>query len=254
MNEPSWNESIKQAQVNMRAPVLKRFYKSAQAGEAENGFALLLDGRPTRTPAKAKLIVPTRTLAQAVAAEWQAQGETIQPATMPLTRLANSALDGVAQTMAATVEEIAGFAGADLVCYRALEPEALAARQAAAFDPLLAFAQAALGVRFLLAGGIMHVPQPEASLKAVRAAVEAHDDPFALTALHGLTSLSGSVLIALAVAREAMTVEAAWAAAHVDEDYQIEKWGADEEATARRAARAREFAAAAFTLEALRRP
>ena len=254
MSEPSWNEAIKQAQVNMRPPVLRRFYKSAQASEAEGGFALLLDGRPTRTPAKARLIVPTRALAEAMAQEWAAQVETIAPATMPLTRLANSALDGVARTMAATVAEIAGFAGADLVCYRALEPEALAARQAAAFDPVLAFAQAALGARFRLAGGILHVSQPEASLEAVRASVETYGDPFALTALHGLTSLSGSVLMALAVARDAMTVEAAWAAAHVDDDFQIEKWGADEEAMARRAARAREFAAAAFTLDALRRP
>ncbi|MDE3177867.1 MAG: ATPase [Pseudomonadota bacterium] len=254
MNEPSWNASIKQAQVNMQAPVLKRFYERAQAGEADGGFALLLDGRPTRTPAKAKLIAPTRALAEAMAREWQAQGETIQPATMPLTRLANSALDGVAQAMAATAAEIAGFAGADLVCYRALEPEALAARQAAAFDPVLAFAQAALGARFVLAGGIVHVPQPEASLAAVRAAVETYADPFALTALHGLTSLSGSVLIALAVARGAMPAASAWGAAHVDEDFQIQQWGADDEATLRRAAREKEFAAAAFTLDALRRP
>ena len=253
-NAPSWSGSIKQAQVNMRPSVLKRFYKCADVGETDDGFALLLDGRPTRTPAKAKLIVPTRALAEAMAAEWAAQGETLAPASMPLTRLANSALDGVAKAMGPTMAEIASYAGADLVCYRALEPEALAERQAAAFDPVLAFAQDALGARFVLAGGIIHVPQPDASLAAVRAAVEAYANPFALTALHGLTSLSGSVLIALAVAQRAMTAQDAWRAAHVDEDFQIEKWGADEEASRRRDAGGHEFAAAAFTLEALRRP
>ena len=252
MTESTWDDAIKRTQANMQAPALKRFYKTVEAVEAENGFALRLDGRALLTPAKAKLIVPARALAQAIAAEWRAQGETIRPASMPLTRLANSALDGVAQTMAQTAREIAGFADADLVCYRALEPESLAARQAAAFDPVLDFARQALGARFALAGAVLHVAQPEAAISAVRSAVEAYADPLALTALHGLTSLSGSVLIALAVARGAMATQAAWAAAHIDEDFQIEVWGADAEATARREARGREFAAAAFTLEALR--
>ena len=169
---------------------------------------------------------------------------------MPLTRLAHSALDGVAGALEATISEIAAYAGSDLVCYRAAEPETLAARQAAAFDPVLAFAEEALGARFELAGGIMHVAQPEASLQAVRGAIPA--EPFAVTALHALTSLSGSALIALAVARGAMAPEAAWSAAHVDEDFQIERWGADEEAMGRREARWRDFSAAAFALEALR--
>ena len=252
MSEPNWNESIKRAQADMKAPQVKRFYATADVGEIDGGFALRLDGRIARTPAKAKLIAPARALAQAIAAEWAAQPEFLQPAAMPLTRLANSALDGVAHALPETVAEIAGYADSDLVCYRALEPEALAVRQAAAFDPVLAFAEDALGARFVLAGGIMHVPQPEPSLQAVRAAVEAYAEPFALTALHALTSLSGSALLALMVAHGATTTEAACAAAHVDEDFQIERWGADEEAAQRRAARARDFAAAALALRALR--
>jgi chaperone required for assembly of F1-ATPase len=252
MSEPNWDEAVKRSQALMKTPEIKRFYAKAEVGEAEGGYALLLDGRVTRTPAKAKLIAPTRELAEAIAAEWRAQGEIVQPAAMPLTRLANSALDGVARALPETIAEIAGYAGTDLVCYRALEPEALAARQAAAFDPVLAFAEAAFGARFVLAGGIMHVPQPEASLQAVRAAVEALAEPFALTALHALTSLSGSALIALQVAHGAASAQDAWAAAHVDEDYQIEAWGADEEAMRRREARFRDFAAAAFALRTLR--
>lgn len=236
----------------MDQAAVKRFYKTASVAEVDGGFALQLDGKPALTPAKGKLIAPNWTIAEALAAEWESQVETLAPAKMPLTRLANSALDGVARTMAATADEIAGYAGSDLVCYRALEPEALAARQAAAFDPALVFAEQALGARFALAGGIMPVAQPAASLEAVRAAVAAHADPFAMTALHALTSLSGSALLALAVARGAMSPEAAWTAAHVDEDFQIERWGVDEEAARRRAAREREFLTAAFVLAALR--
>jgi chaperone required for assembly of F1-ATPase len=252
MNDPNWNESIRRAQVLMKTPEVKRFYETADVAEAEGGYAVRLDGRIARTPSKAKLIAPTRALAEAIAAEWAAQGEIIAPAGMPLTRLANTALDGVAKAMPETAKEIAGYAGTDLVCYRALEPEALVARQAAAFDPVLAFAEEAYGARFVLAGGIIPVKQPEDSLRAIRAAVEGYADPFALTALHGLTSLSGSVLIALMAARGAMSAQEAWRAAHVDEDYQNEFWGVDEEAAVRREARGRDFSAAAFAISALR--
>jgi chaperone required for assembly of F1-ATPase len=249
MNEPDWNASVKRAQVQMQAPKIKRFYKEAGVTETEGGFALTLDGRTARTPAKRLLAAPARALAEGIAREWAAQGEVLDPANMPLTRLAHSALDGVSSALDATISEVAKYAETDLVCYRAVEPEALAARQAAAFDPVLAFAEEELGARFVLAGGLMHVPQPSASLDAVRAAIPR--EPFAVTALHALTALSGSVLIALGVARGAMPWEDAWAAAHVDEDFQIEAWGRDEEAEARRAARAQDFAAAAFALRAL---
>ena len=252
MNEPNWNASVRHAQENMRVPVVKRFYKSADAAPHEGGFAVTLDGRVARTPAKAKLVAPTEALARALAAEWAAQGEVLEAHAMPLTRLANSALDGVAQAMAETAAATAAYAGSDLVCFRAEETPALSARQAAAFDPVLDFAERRLGARFLLAGGIMPVAQPEPALAAVRAAVEAHADPFALTALADLTSLSGSALIALAVSHGELDAEAAWAAAHVDEEFQIERWGRDAEAQARRDARGREFAAAAFVLKALK--
>ncbi len=234
----------------MRAPTVKRFYAAAAVGQADGGFAVLLDGRVARTPNKSPLIVPTRALAEAIAAEWAAQGEAISPGSMPLTRLAHSALDGVAHKLDEAIADIAAYAGSDLVCYRALEPKTLAEGQAAAFDPVLAFAERDLGARFILAGSLMHVPQPEASLQAVRAAMPR--EPFAVTALHVLTTLSGSALLALMAARGAISAEAAWAAAHVDEDFQIARWGADEEALRRREARWRDFAAAAFTLSALR--
>jgi chaperone required for assembly of F1-ATPase len=252
MTESSWDQSVRRAQLSMRATTIKRFYSTVTAEEVEGGFAVLLDGRVARTPAKSKLVAPTGALAEGIAAEWEAQGETIDASTMPLTRLANSALDGVARALPETAREVANYAGADLVCYRAVESEDLAVRQAEAFDPVLEWAESRLGARFVLAGGVLHVAQPEDAIAAVRVAVEARTEPFALTALHGLTSLSGSVLIALMIAEGALAAEAGWRVAHVDEDFQIERWGADSEAQQRRDARWREFAAAAFTLEWLR--
>ena len=249
---PDWNEAVRRSQETMRAPVVKRFYKTAEAAPHEGGFALRLDQRVARTPGKTPLVVPAEPLARALAQEWDAQGEILALPAMPLTRLVHSALDGVANKMPETVAAIAAYAGSDLVCYRADDTPALAARQAQAFDPVLAFAERFLSARFVLAGGLMPVAQPPDALAAVRAAVEAHGDPLALAALADLTSLSGSVLIALAVSQGEMDAEAAWAAAHVDEDFQIERWGRDAEAQARREMRGREFAAAAFVLSALR--
>jgi chaperone required for assembly of F1-ATPase len=239
------------ARANMRNREIRRFYKQASVGEAEGGFALLLDGRGARTPAKNRLVVPSRAIAERIAAEWAGQGEIVAPASMPITRLANSAIDGVARTLAETHAEIARYAGSDLTCYRALEPEALVDEQARAFDPVLAWAEEALGARFVLGAGLTHFAQPEAALAAVRSAVGAYQSPFAVAALHVMTSLTVSVLLALAVARGALTAEAAWRAAHVDEDFQIRKWGEDEEAITRRAARAQEFYAAAMVIAAL---
>ena len=156
-----------------------------------------------------------------------------------------------AATLAETRADIARYAGADLLCYRAEAPEALVAMQAEAFDPVLVWARDALGARFILGAGVMHIAQPEPALAAVRAAVDAYQSPFAVAALHGLTSLSGSVLLALAVARGAWSAEDAWRAAHVDEDFQILQWGEDDDAMARRAARWREFEAAARVIEAV---
>ncbi|MGO4871129.1 MAG: ATP12 family chaperone protein [Roseiarcus sp.] len=238
-------DPMRAAQANMRPAGIKRFFREASVGEAEGGsFALLLDGRRARTPAKRPLILPTRALAELVAEEWAGQGETIDPAAMPLTRLANSAIDGVAAAIEATRAEIAGYAGADLMCYRAEAPEALVAAEAAAFDPVLDWAGEALGAKFLVGVGVVHVRQPESALLSVRAALDAVESPFALAALHVMTSLTGSVLLALAVARGSLSAEEAWRIAHVAEDFQIASWGEDEEAKARRAARRRDFEAA----------
>jgi chaperone required for assembly of F1-ATPase len=187
-----------------------------------------------------------------VAAEWERQSDTIDPTDMPLTRLLNSAIDGVAHTMAETRADILSYAGSDLLCYRAEEPDTLVARQAHAFDPVLRWAAESLGARFNVTTGVMHVAQPPEALAAIGAALDAYDDPVALAALSVMTTLTGSALLALAVARGLLSPENAWRAAHVDEDFQAERWGADAEAMARREARRREFEAAAIVVALMR--
>jgi chaperone required for assembly of F1-ATPase len=235
-----------------RPPLPKRFYRDVGVAARDGGFALTLDGRGARTPGKRALAFPTPALAQAVAGEWAEQGAFIDPRQMPLTRLANSAIDGVAGAMAPTRADMAAYAGADLLCYRAAAPETLLALQAAVHDPLLAWAREALGAAFVATDSVMHVRQPEAALAAARAALDAIDDPFAVTALHVMTTLTGSVILALAVALERLPTDEAWRAAHVDEDFQIGQWGEDDEAMIRRALRWREMQAAARMLRLAR--
>lgn len=242
-------DPMRVAQQAMKASLPRRFYKEATAVERDGAFVLLLDGRPARTPGRALIALPTRAAGEAVAAEWAAQGERIEPATMPLTRLANSAIDGVAREMPAVAAEIVKYAGSDLLCYRADGPERLIERQRALWDPILAWARDSFGARFDLAEGVMFIAQPEATLAAVAAAVDRFATPFALAALNIMTTLSGSALIALAVAHGRLSAEDGWAAAHVDEDVQMEIWGKDEEALARRAVRWRDFSAAARMIE-----
>jgi len=250
MPEPP-RDPMRAAQANMRPPALRRFYKRAEVVAADGGgFAVRLDDRAVRTPGKRPLVASTRAVAELIAAEWAAQGETIEPMSMPTTRLANSAIDGVAGALAATRAAIANYAATDLVCYRAAAPEALVALQAAAYDPVLAWARDTLGAGLVTTVGVAHVAQPEAAIVAARAAVEAYADPFAVAALHVMTNLTGSLLIALMTARGALSAEAAWRAAHVDEDFQIGLWGEDDEAKRRRAARRRDFEAAAKVLAA----
>jgi chaperone required for assembly of F1-ATPase len=241
-------DPMRAAQLNMRPQPVRRFFKAVEVHEADGRHALLLDGRGARTPGRNPLVAPSRALMFKVAAEWERQQETIDPADMPLTRLLNSAIDGVAHTMAETRADILRYAGSDLLCYRAEEPEDLVERQARAFDPILRWAAETLGARFHVTAGLMHVAQPHAALAAIGAALEAYDDPAALAALSAMTTLTGSALIALAVARGFLSPESAWQAAHIDEDFQAERWGADAEATARREARWREFEAAAIVV------
>ena len=248
MPEPKDTDPMRAAQANMRPAPIKRFYTKAEAREADGLYALTLDGRPARTPGKRPLAARRRAVMERVADEWRRQGETVDPSDMPLTRLVNSAVDGVAGTMEETRAEIVRYAGSDLLCYRTEAPESLAERQRGAFDPVLDWAAEALGARFALAAGITHVEQPGEAIKAVRAAVAAFDDPVALAALGVAATLTGSAVLALAVALGRLSAEEAWRIAHVDEDFQIERWGEDDEAMARRAARWREMEAAASVL------
>lgn len=224
-------------------PLPKRFYKAASVSPSGGSFRILLDDRPVRTPKKAALALPTRALAEAIAAEWAAQGERIDPATMPLTKLANTVLDGVVGREGDLRADIGKYASSDLVCYRAGEPEGLIALQAQHWDPVLDWARTALGARFILAQGLMPVSQSQKALNAISAVIS-DLDPYRLAALHVMTTLTGSALIALAVLKGQLSPEAAWDAAHVDEDWQISQWGEDAEATARRARRRAELEAA----------
>ncbi len=240
-------DPMRAAQANMRPPAIKRFYKTVEVREAAGGqHALTLDGRSARTPGRNPLAAQSRALMLRVAAEWERQRETIEPADMPLTRLLNSAVDGVSRAMAETRAEVLKYAGSDLLCYRAQEPESLAERQRLAFDPILAWAAETLGARFRLGAGVMHVEQPPETIEAIRSAIEDFHDPVALASLSAMTTLSGSPLLALAVARGRLSPEEAWRAAHVDEDFQAERSGVDAEARVRREARWREFEAAAL--------
>lgn len=226
----------------------KRFYAQAAAVPGEGGFVLALDGRSARTPGRAVLALPTLSLGEAVAAEWNAQGPIIEPATMPLTRLANTTIDGVAATVDEVREDIVRYAGSDLVVYRAGDPDRLVADQAAAWDPVLGWAREELGARFVLREGLMFVEQPTSSLDRVRARLAGETSPFALAALHVMTTLTGSALIALMHGAGALDLDAAWQAAHVDEFYQESRWGADDEALDRRGRRQAEFATASRML------
>jgi chaperone required for assembly of F1-ATPase len=228
----------------------KRFYQEVAIKPEGGGVGLLLDGKPVRTPAKAPLVVPNAALAKAIAEEWRAQGERIDPKTMPLTKLANSAIDGVRGRQGAVADDILRYAGSDLVCYRAEGPEVLAASQAKHWDPVLAFAKGVLGAPLRLAKGVVPIEQPQASLDAIKGRLETFD-AWALAGLHVLTGLTGSALLGLAVALNHLSPEQAWEAAHVDEDWQIGQWGEDAEAKDRRKHRLHDFTAAAALLKLL---
>lgn len=248
----SEDETAMESAQRLAKPVLpKRFYKAAAATPHEAGFAVVLDGRVTRTPAKKYLAVPQRELAEALAAEWEAQVEEIDPGRMPLTRLVNSAIDRVAPEMAAVREDIVRHAGSDLLLYRAEGPQSLVETEDRLWGPILAASEKALGTRFTLAEGIVPVAQDPAALAVVDRAVAAFD-PLGLAALHSMTTLTGSALIALAFARGEITLEEAWAAAHADEDWQAARWGRDEEAFAARERRLENLLAAATVLAAVR--
>jgi chaperone required for assembly of F1-ATPase len=195
------------------------------------------------------VIVPAREIAEVVVAEWEAQKEFVDPLTMPMTRFANSVVEAVVDRIDAVREDIAKYFESDLLFYRAGHPEALVAREAAHWDPILFWAADALGAHFILAQGIVPIRQPESAIAAARAALP--DDPWSIAALHVITTLTGSALLALALLRGVADADQVWAAAHVDEDWNCEKWGVDDEVAARRAARLVDFKAATRILQAL---
>jgi chaperone required for assembly of F1-ATPase len=232
-----------------RGPRRKRFYARAGVVETPDGFAVTLDDKPVRTPSGRPLATPIREIADAVAVEWDAQQEFIDPLTMPFTRFANSVVDAVVERMDAVADDVAKYLGSDLLFYRAGHPEALVAREAALWDPVVFWAADTLGAHFILAEGIVHVRQPEPAIAAARATFPG--DPWSIAGLHVVTTLTGSALLALALRNGVLDADQVWAAAHVDEDWNIEKWGIDEEVAARRAARLVDFKAAARILGAL---
>ena len=233
------------ARRGANAELPRRFYKLAEVHARDGGFAIVLDGKPVRTPGRKLLMVPRNDIAETIASEWAAQAGTINPATMPMTRLVNSAIDGVANAERDVAAGIAKYAGSDLLCYRVSFPEGLVGAQAKHWDPVLAWIEADYGWRFVTSVGVVHVSQPEAVLKGVERLLTEFD-AFGLAGMHSMTTLTGSVLLALAVARRHLSAEQAWAAAHVDEDWQISQWGQDAEAQARRAFRWRDMLAAAM--------
>lgn len=249
---PAELDPIRRAQSTMKKPLPKRFYKDvAVAAQEESGFAVQLDGKSVRTPSANTVLLPNEATALLVAREYEAQGDEIDPATMPVTRLVNTAIDGVAAHAQTVLEDVLRYVTGDLVCYRAPSPERLVELQAQAWDPVLDWAQQHMGAHFVLAEGVIHVEQPREAIAAVSAYMRQKNEPFRLAALHVMTTLMGSALLSLAVEARELTPDEAWSAAHVDEDWNIGLWGADSEATLRRSARQRDMMGAATLLRAL---
>lgn len=229
---------------------MKRFWTEVSVAPEEGGWGMRLDGRPVKTPARAPLVVPTEALAGAIAEEWRAVGEKLDPRAMPLTGLANATIDRVAPEREAFAAGLARYAEADLACYRAEAPRELVDRQQQSWDALLAWGRRRYDVDFATTCGIVHVPQPPATVERLTHAVAALD-PFHLAGLSPLVTIGGSLVAALGVLEKAITPDAAWAAVSLDDCWQLEQWGSDAEAEAALENRRRDFMAAARFLELL---
>ena len=236
------------ARRGARTPQRKRFYARADVTESDGGFAVTLDGKSIRTPSGRVITAPSRDIAQAIAAEWEAQKETINPLTMPMTRFANSVVEAVVDHVALVRDDVVKYLESDLLFYRAGHPKALVAREAKHWDGVLLWAADRFGAHFIIAEGVMHVRQPHQAVEAARAALP--QNPWSVAALHVVTTLTGSALLALALAHGRLDADAVWTAAHVDEDFNAEQWGQDQEVLSRRAARAADFRTAARILQA----
>lgn len=226
------------AQEAMRPVLPKRFYKQVTIGEEGDdedniSFSILLDGKAVKTPGRRLLELPTNAAAQIVADEWRAQEKTINPALMPATRLVNTACDGVRDDPQAVIEDMLKFAGSDLLCYRASAPTGLVEMQMKHWDPVLDWAGSELGAFFETTEGLVQIPQPKECVAAISTTLKQWPDPIAIAALHTFTNLTGSIILALAIAKNKLSAEEAWTIAHVDEDWNASTWGEDYEARKR---------------------
>jgi chaperone required for assembly of F1-ATPase len=243
-------DPVELARRSVRRTLRKRFYENAGVAEDGGDFAVALDGKPVRTPARRPLATPSRELTAAIADEWNAQSDVIDPANMPLTRLSNSIIDGVADNREEVRNDIVKYLGSDLLFYRADGPEGLTERQAAAWDPIVLWAADALGARFIMVEGVVFAAQPETAIAAAARTIP--ENVWRLGAVHSVMTLTGSALLALALAHGAISADDAWTAAHVDEAWQMEQWGRDSLAMERRAHRGAEMKAAATVLALVR--
>jgi chaperone required for assembly of F1-ATPase len=226
---------------------MKRFYKDVTSQATDGGWHVLLDGRLVKTPGKAPLLLPSQRIADAIAGEWAAQGDTIDTHAMPITRYANTTLDRVIPRRSEVVDDIAKYAGTDLICYRAQFPADLVGLQAEAWDPLVAWARRRYDAVLRVTAGVMHAPQPDATLAALRRAVNGTQS-WALAPLHSAVSITGSLVIGLALLDGELGADTAWRAGQLDELYQIERWGEDAESAKARAARRADLDSAARML------
>jgi chaperone required for assembly of F1-ATPase len=238
--------------TSTRGPQRKRFYTKAGFIEIDGSYAITLDDKAVRTPSRKPLVAPSVEIAAAIVAEWDAQQDLINPMTMPLTRLANSVIDAVGENVDAVIDDMAKYFGTDLLFYRAGHPQELVAREAAAWDPVLFWASEDLGAHFMLSEGIIHVKQPDTAIAAMRATLPS--DPWTVAALHLVTTITGSAILAVALLRGRLDADQVWAAAHVDEDWNVERWGIDEEVAHRRAGKQVDFLASAAAIKALSPP
>ncbi|MDY8110649.1 ATP12 family protein [Fulvimarina sp. 2208YS6-2-32] len=247
-NDPDILQKMFENPNALRRSLPKRFYTTVSLGEVEGGLSVLLDGRTVKTPAKKTLVLPNRPIADAVHGEWMRQGERIDPGTMPVARLSNTVVDAVAPDPAPVLNEVPLYAETDLLVYRAAHPDELVERQRERWDPIVEWASDTLGARFVLAEGVMHVAQPAEALAAFKARIAPLKDPWTIAGLQLATALSGSALLALALLEGRLAPDEAWELSRLDENWNVEHWGADEEARIAARYKQADFEAAALLM------
>lgn len=245
------NDPVRQTQKAMRKQLPRRFYKTVTVAPSPGGFGVLLDGKPVRTPARQLLVMPTHAAAALIGQEFEGQATGINPALMPVTRLANTVIDAIASDSQAVLEDLMRFAASDLLCYRATAPRELVERQVLLWDPVIDWLRNSHGANFVLAEGVIHVAQPQSALVLFGAMLQSHAEPFRLGCLHMFATLTGSAMLAVAIAEGFLSPDQAWTAGCLDEDWNASHWGEEAEAGARRHNRGCEMSAAGNLLDAL---